>query len=82
MFKFKEIASGGETIVTNVRHKNIIINARNSLKMARDTINNNMPIDIISTNLKEILEELGKITGETVTDDVISEIFSKFCLGK
>ena len=82
MFKFKEIASGGETIVTNVRHKNIIINARNSLKMARETINNNMPIDIISTNLKEILEELGKITGETVTDDVISEIFSKFCLGK
>lgn len=82
MFKFKEIASGGETIVTNVRHKNIIINARSSLKMARETINNNMPIDIISTNLKEILEELGKITGETVTDDVISEIFSKFCLGK
>ena len=82
MFKFKEIAAGGETIVTNVRHKNIIINARNSLKMARETINNNMPIDIISTNLKEILEELGKITGETVTDDVISEIFSKFCLGK
>ena len=41
-----------------------------------------MPIDIISGNLKEILEELGKITGETVTDDVIKEIFSKFCLGK
>ena len=41
-----------------------------------------MPIDIISGNLKEILEELGKITGETVTEDVIAEIFSKFCLGK
>ena len=41
-----------------------------------------MLIDIISSNLKEILEELGKITGESVTEDVINEIFSKFCLGK
>ena len=82
MFKLKDIVSSGEVIVSNSRHKNIIVNSRENLKMARETINNNMPIDIISTYLKEILEELGKITGETVTDDVISEIFSKFCLGK
>lgn len=82
MFKLKEIATDGETIVSNARHKNIIINSRNHLDMARKTIENSMPIDIISTYLKEIIEELGKITGETVTEDVISEIFSKFCLGK
>jgi tRNA modification GTPase len=82
MFKLKEIANDGETIVTNVRHKNIIINSRKNLEKARETIRNNMPIDIISTYLKEIIEELGKITGETVTEDVINEIFSKFCLGK
>ena len=82
MFKLKEIANDGETIVCNVRHKNIIINSRRNLNKARETILNNMPIDIISTYLKEIIEELGKITGETVTEDVISEIFSKFCLGK
>lgn len=82
MFKLKEIANDGETIVSNVRHKNIIINSRRNLEKARETINNNMPIDIISTYLKEIIEELGKITGETVTEDVITEIFSKFCLGK
>lgn len=82
MFKFNEIAIDGETIVSNERHKNIIINSRKNLDKARDTIKNNMPIDIISTYLKEIIEELGKITGETVTEDVISEIFSKFCLGK
>lgn len=82
LFKLKEIANDGETIVSNVRHKNIIINSRKNLKEARETIKNNMPIDIISTYLKEIIEELGKITGETVTEDVISEIFSKFCLGK
>lgn len=82
MFKLKEIANDGETIVSNVRHKNIIINSRKNLNKAIETINNNMPIDIISTYLKEIIEELGKITGETVTEDVIAEIFSKFCLGK
>ena len=82
LFKLKEIANDGETIVSNVRHKNSIINARRNLDKARETIKNNLPIDIISGHLKEILEELGKITGETVTEDVISEIFSKFCLGK
>ncbi len=82
MFKLKEIANDGETIVTNVRHKNIIINSRKNLEKAKETINLGMPIDIISTYLKEIIEELGKITGETVTEDVINEIFSKFCLGK
>ena len=82
MFKLKEIANDGETIVTNVRHKNIIISSRKNLEKTRETIISNMPIDIISTYLKEIIEELGKITGETVTEDVINEIFSKFCLGK
>ena len=82
LFKLKEIANDGETIVSNVRHKNIILNSRRNLDKARETIRNNMPIDMISTHLKEILEELGKITGETVTEDVIAEIFSKFCLGK
>ena len=82
LFKLKEIANDGETIVSNVRHKNIILNSRRNLDKARETIRNNMPIDMISSHLKEILEELGKITGETVTEDVISEIFSKFCLGK
>ena len=82
LFKLKEIANDGETIVSNVRHKNIILNSRRNLDRARETIRMNMPIDMISTHIKEILEELGKITGETVTEDVIAEIFSKFCLGK
>ena len=82
MFKLKEIATDGEIIVSNARHKNIIIKSRRNLEHARETIKNNLPIDMISTDLKEIIEELGKITGETVTEDVIAEIFSKFCLGK
>ena len=47
-----------------------------------DALTNGMPLDIIAVFLKEILENLGEITGEIVTDDIISEIFSKFCLGK
>ena len=82
MFKLNEISNDGELVVTNNRHKFIIKNAKEYLKKCIETINLGMPIDIISSSLKEILEELGKITGESVTDDVIKEIFSKFCLGK
>lgn len=82
MLKLKEIANDGEVIVSNLRHKNLIINSKKNLEKAKETIKSSMPIDIISSYMKEIIEELGKITGETVTDDVIKEIFSKFCLGK
>ena len=82
MFKLNEIAIDGELIVSNNRHKSLIINARNNLKKAQDVIEKKMPVDIISSYLKEIIEELGKITGDNVTEDVINEIFSKFCLGK
>ena len=82
MFKLKEIANGGEVIVSNQRHKYLIINARKNVELSRDAISNNMPIDIISSSIRQILEDLGEITGETVTEDIINEIFSKFCLGK
>ena len=82
MMKLNEIVVDGEIIVSNSRHKNIIINARKNVKKSFDIIRQNLPIDIISSYLKEIIEELGKITGESVTEDLLNEIFSKFCLGK
>lgn len=82
LFKLNEIAVDGETIVSNNRHKSLIMNAHNNLEKAQEIMEQNLPIDIISSYLKEIIEELGKITGESVTEDVINEIFSKFCLGK
>ena len=82
IYKLNEIANNGEIIISNNRHKKLIKNAIRNLDSARNTILVKMPIDIISGNLKEIIEELGKITGESVTEDVINEIFSKFCLGK
>ena len=78
----KEISSDNEIIVTNTRHKSLIIKAMDSVDKSLETIENKMPIDIIVVYVKDILENLGEITGETVTEDIIKEIFSKFCLGK
>ena len=77
-----EIKNDGELLVINARHKALIYQAKNSLNNAIDTLEKGLPVDVIAIYMKEVLEELGKITGETVTDDIINEIFSKFCLGK
>ena len=82
MVSNEDIKADGELLVINVRHKGLIAKAKDALQKAIDTINSGMPIDVIAIYMKDILEELGKITGESVTDDIISEIFSKFCLGK
>ena len=82
IIKINEISSDNELIVINNRHRELIINAEKSLEKAIDTLSNGMPVDVISIYIKEILEELGKITGESVTEDVINNIFSRFCLGK
>ncbi len=82
MFNINEISLDDSTIVTNVRHKNIIVKAIEYTNNAIDDIKKNVPMDIMSISVKEILEELGKITGESVSDEIIKEIFSNFCLGK
>lgn len=78
----EEIKNDGELLVINSRHKALVNKAIASLEKAEETLKMGMPVDVVAIYIKEILEELGKITGETVTDDIISEIFSKFCLGK
>ena len=82
MFSLNEINIDNDVIITNLRHKNLISKAIENVKKARTTVKENMPIDIIAIFVKDILEDLGNITGEFVTDDIINEIFSKFCLGK
>lgn len=82
LYDLSKINVEGENIVTNSRHQNLINQALGSLDKALDTINQGMPLDIISIDVKDILINLGKITGKNVSDDVINEIFSKFCLGK
>ena len=82
MFDLNQINLDQDVVITNVRQKNLIDKALLSVKKAEETMSKKMPIDIIAIFIKEILEELGNITGEIATDDIIDEIFSKFCLGK
>lgn len=82
MYQINEIDINDGDIITNIRHKNQIDEAINSINKTKDTINNNMPVDIIEIYLKQVLSDLGKITGDDITEDIINEIFSKFCLGK
>ena len=82
MFNIKEIDIDSGNIITNIRHKNQITFSIKSIEEAIQAINFNLPIDIISISIKQALEDLGKITGENVGEDIINEIFSKFCLGK
>ena len=82
MFNLNEINLDNDILITNIRHKNIISKALENVKKANEALNLNMPIDIITIYIKDILEDLGEITGEVVTEDVINEIFAKFCLGK
>lgn len=82
MFSLNEINLDNEIVITNLRHKNLISKALINVKKSEEAIEQNMPVDIIAIFIKDILEDLGNITGDVVTDNIINEIFSKFCLGK
>ncbi len=82
LFSFEKINVDNNLTITNVRHKNFIHKALEGCEKAKEAIENKMPLDITAIYLREILENLGNITGESVTDDILDEIFSKFCLGK
>lgn len=82
LFQLQQIDANSEYLVTNIRHKNLINKAKEQCKKAEHIIYDKMPIDIITIEITNALESLGQITGENVTDDVIKDIFSKFCLGK
>ena len=82
MFNLNQINLDNELTITNIRHQELINKAMESTRKALNDLNNSMPIDIISINIKEILEHLGEITGDNVSEDIIKSIFAKFCLGK
>lgn len=82
LFNLNEINLDNEIVITNVRQKNFISQAIKNVKKTKDTVQQQMPLDIVAIFIKDILEDLGNITGEVVTEDIIDEIFAKFCLGK
>ena len=71
-----------EVLITNVRHKTALQNALNSLNMVKQSIENQMPEDFLTIDLMDAYEQLGTIIGEAVEDDLVNEIFGKFCMGK
>ena len=82
MFSTNEIQVENTSIITNIRHKEAIKKSKECVYKALEAIKNGMTIDIVTIYLKEAIESLNAITGENVTEDIINDIFSKFCLGK
>lgn len=82
MFFDGELKQNNELVVTNLRHKEALQDALNSLKLVERSIEDGMPEDFYSIDLTSAYASLGKIIGEEVDEDVVNEIFSKFCMGK
>lgn len=82
LFNLNKIDTDNGVMITNVRHKNLINKAIEAIHEAQKTMKDQMPIDIVAINIKNILENLNIITGEEVSEEIIDEIFSRFCLGK
>lgn len=82
MFFEGELKQNNELVVTNLRHKEALQDALNSLKLVERSIEDGMPEDFYSIDLTNAYASLGKIIGEEVDEDVVNEIFSKFCMGK
>ncbi len=82
MFNLNEINLDNDIMITNERHKNLIDKAIVNLNEAEKVLKDEMPVDIIEISLRNVLHNLDSITGEEAGEDVINEIFSRFCLGK
>ena len=82
MFYEGDLKFNDEVMITNVRHKTALSGALESLKMVKQSIENQMPEDFLTIDLMDAYEKLGTIIGEAVEDDLVNEIFSRFCTGK
>ena len=82
MFFHGEISFNDEVVITNMRHKEAIMNAYDSMLQVRTSLENDMPEDFYSIDLMSCYASLGTIIGEEVGEDLVNEIFSKFCMGK
>ena len=82
MFFEGELKHNNELVVTNLRHKEALQDSLHSLQLVERSIEDGMPEDFYSIDLTSAYASLGKIIGEEVDEDVVNEIFSKFCMGK
>ena len=82
MFKLSEITENDYTYLANERQLNLAKQALKSLGDAKDSLDNDEPVDIIEIDLKEVFDILGSITGESYSDELLDELFANFCVGK
>ena len=82
LFFTGKISFRDDLCITNIRQKEAMMNAKESLKLVLNSIDCGLPEDFFSIDLMNAYEALGSITGETIGDDLVNEIFSKFCMGK
>lgn len=76
------LSNNNGTVITNMRHKTALIKARDALCRVVEALDINMPTDIASIDINEAIDALGEITGETVSESVVNDIFHQFCVGK
>ena len=81
MFFQGELKSNRETVLINMRHKEALQEALDLLLLVEQSLANNMPEDFLSIDLMSAYTSLGRIVGEEVDDDLVEEIFRKFCMG-
>lgn len=82
MFLEGKISYNDEVYLTNIRHREAMEEAAESLKKVKESIRSGMPEDFFTIDLMDAYESLGKILGESLGEDLVNEIFSKFCVGK
>lgn len=82
MFFQGEISFDNEVYITNIRHKEALTDTKNALLLVEKSLADNMPEDFYSIDLMSAYASLGTIIGEEVSEDLVDEIFSKFCMGK
>ena len=76
------LAHPDTTLVTNLRHYEALSHASESLNQVKAGLEMNIPIDLVSQDLRQAIYHLGSITGEITTDEILGTIFSRFCIGK
>jgi tRNA modification GTPase len=77
-----QVSAGDTGLVSNIRHKNLLESAINSANITIETIKDNLPLELISVDLKDCWDLLGQVTGDTIAEDIIDQIFANFCIGK
>ena len=82
MFITGDLKYNDEVYITNLRQKECLMKALDSLKLVRNSIEELVPEDFYTVDLLNAYESLGLIIGESVTDDLVDKIFHEFCMGK